>query len=272
VITLTIAIQKGGTGKTTTAVTLGAAFAALGRRVLLLDLDPQGHVAVYLQRPPGPQAAVLLLDHLDPPRNVVVDSGRPGLGIVPADHTLTTAANVLAGDLFGVFRVREALERFEQTDVCIIDTAPSNGILQQAAIMAADFVIAPCATQYAAVRGVLDLVGTLNALSRRGSRARLMFAVPTRYRPRLNEHRASIADLQREFAGHVTPAVAERTVVEKCGAAGVTVWELAREPVDELMQRARIAAHRRERTVPHGVLPSAWEYARVAALVQERIS
>jgi len=266
-VAFSMTIRKGGTGKTTSAVTIGHALAAMGKRTLIVDLDSQGHVGLFLHRGMAPDAADALTGQR-PVLRCITPSGRDNLFLIRADESLTEAAKQLNADAFGVFAVRELVAKLSLFDVIIFDTAPSDGILQQAALFGVDYVICPAATQFAAVAGVATLIEAMRNMAKRGANARLLYTVPTRYRPGLLEHKASLDDLQSAFTKHCTEPVHERTILEKCSAEGMTIWERTEANVSQLVNEADIALRRGRPNKPFSqVSLAAWEYARVVSRV-----
>jgi chromosome partitioning protein len=134
-VTIAIANQKGGTGKTTTAVTLGHRLAQDGHRVLLVDTDVQGHVAkaLGLEKAPG---IYQLVQHYQGVGQPLVVQARPNLDIIPSDKTTEPAKRMLVSMDFRERILADTLAAFEY-DVAIIDCAPSVDVLHVAALVAA---------------------------------------------------------------------------------------------------------------------------------------
>src|SRR5215813_3651519 len=169
---LVIANQKGGVGKTTTAVNLSAGLARRGKRVLLIDLDIQGNATATLHRPlrEGERSMAETLTSERPIDDIVVETSTPGLLLAPAGEGLA-AVDLHLASMLGRERVlARVLESaiLREVDQVIIDTAPYLGLLTMNALVAADHLLVPVSCEYLPILG-LKLFG--DALSR--LRARL---------------------------------------------------------------------------------------------------
>jgi chromosome partitioning protein len=161
---LVIANQKGGVGKTTTAINLGAALALMGRRVLLVDLDPQANLTSGLgrkgQAPRGATYEALMQP--DALRCPVLDTPVAGLHLVPADRELTGAELELVNADEREVRLRRLLDPLRDAfDIILVDTPPSLGLLTLNALVAADALLVPLNCEYFALEGLADLLATL---------------------------------------------------------------------------------------------------------------
>lgn len=173
---IALSSQKGGVGKTTTAVCLGAALARFhGKRTLVMDMDAQGHVERSLRThkvgSARPLSEVLLntgADVLD----AVVDTNLTNLHITGADPKLGEAEGLMATKIGKEFLLRDTL-RYARThyDFVIIDCPPNLGNLTLNALVASDFVLAPCDASALAIQGVRDLVGTMSTINERLNRS-----------------------------------------------------------------------------------------------------
>ena len=163
---IAIANQKGGVGKTTTAVNLAHGLVLAGKSVLLVDLDPQGQCAAILGLKQEPGVFNLLVAELLP-NQVVRSTDRPHLFIILGDKKTATAQTVLSVQRARIdytYQKLEPIARDDGYDYIVLDTSPSIGELQEQALWASDGVLIPCAADYLATDGVISIVATMKKL------------------------------------------------------------------------------------------------------------
>ena len=225
---VTIACQKGGVGKTTTAITLGHGLAIKGHRTLLIDLDPQGQCASAL----GRRQESCVFDWLvsgDSLSDVVRSTGRDRLYLIPGNKRTATAQIVLSSEGAILQAIKKRVPEVTKSGIeyVIVDTAPSVGGLQESALLAADLVIIPTAADYLASEGVVRTYATLKALrDDQGWRGKVLGILPTFYDETTKESKATLADLRKTFGDKMILSPIHRaTILRECASEGVTIWE-----------------------------------------------
>lgn len=222
--TLAIVNQKGGVGKTTTAVTLAHGLARRGRRVLLVDLDPQGNVADCLGMEKGSGVYDLLVGEGTGPvmrdrRLEVVNGGKP----------TAVARQILVGEMYREGALARALRGWcEAYDVCVLDSAPSLDLLQVCALVAADGFLIPVRLDPLAVGGAvetLESVGTLRQFE--ATYTRFLGILPTFWDRVTTESDHQLRWLVEQYGELVWPPVPLDTRVREAPAHGQTLWEYA---------------------------------------------
>ncbi|MFN2507219.1 MAG: ParA family protein [Chthoniobacterales bacterium] len=213
-----IANQKGGVGKTTTAVNLGCALAERGQRVLLIDLDPQGNAtsSFGLQELVGESLYDPLLGHAS-----IVDKVLPTsverLFIIPADLDLAGAEIEIArmeGHLQRLARTIEPLRADAAFDFVLLDCPPSLGILMTNALAAADELLTPIQCEFFALEGLVKIVRVVDQVRNCGANDKIELSgiVMTMFDSRTNLSAQVVAEVREHFPKQVYETVIPRTV------------------------------------------------------------
>jgi chromosome partitioning protein len=226
---LAIFNHKGGTGKTTTSVSIAAGFASRGYRVLLVDTDSQGNVGVSL----GVKAEktlyhVLVMGVRASDAAVKV---RPNLDLVVSNETLAAAELYLAGRQNRDRILRERLaSAFDDYDVVLLDCSPSLSLMNQNALVVADGIVVPVACDFLSLVGVRQVIKTVknvNALLHHP--VQIHGVLPTFYDARARICRDAVEALKEHFGDRVLPPIRQATRLKEAPAQGKTIFEYAPE-------------------------------------------
>ncbi len=237
--TFAVVNQKGGCGKTTTAINLAGVFAGRGYRTLLVDMDPQGHCAAGLAIPEG-RVDQHIGDAMLAPDDRPVDPQRllwrvsRNLDLAPATLKLAgleAARGELAARPDAESRLKTVLKRFDsQYDICLIDCSPAIGLLAFNALVAADEVIIPVETGFFSMQGATKQVNAIKAIGKRLGVAPPHRLLATMHDPGSVLSRDLLDELRRRFGTRVIPVVisADHSLRE-AASFGQPVIEYAKE-------------------------------------------
>ena len=217
-VVIALTNEKGGVGKTTTTINLGAALVETGRRVLLVDFDPQGSLSIGLGV--NPHTLERSVYDLLLPRggvsadDVIVPSGIDGLDILPANIDLSAAEVQLVSEVAREQTLTRVLEKVkDRYDIILIDCAPSLGLLTINALTAADYVLIPLECEFFALRGVALLTDTIAKVQERlNSNLKILGVVPTMFDHRTLHARQVLDRVLDAFGDTVFHTVIRRTI------------------------------------------------------------
>ncbi|MGO3375137.1 ParA family protein [Brochothrix thermosphacta] len=213
---LAIANQKGGVGKTTTAINLGASLAIIGHRVLLVDTDPQGNTSsgVGIKKAEVKQCIYDVLVGDVPLEDVIITSDVKNLDVVPATIQLAGAEIELVSTISRERRLENALETVsERYDFIIIDCPPSLGIITLNALTAANGLLIPVQCEFYALEGLTQLLNTVKLVQRHlNENLEIEGVLLTMYDARTNLGQQVIAEVKKHFGPQVYQTVIPRNV------------------------------------------------------------
>jgi len=202
-LTIAIANQKGGVGKTTTAINVATAMAATGWRTLLVDLDPQGNASTGMgidASDRGLSSYDLLVDDT-PLIDTIVETAIPGLDLVPATVDLSGAEIELVSAEERTARLRTALSNHGAHDICFIDCPPSLGLLTLNALCAADTLLVPLQCEFFALEGLSQLLQTVDLIQQRFNPSLDIIGVALTMYDRRNRLTEQVSDDVRDCLG-----------------------------------------------------------------------
>jgi len=226
---IAIGNQKGGVGKTTTAITLGHYFARQGRRVLIVDLDSQGHTAIGLGEKPGNGLLRLMVNQ--EPISQIVSSVRENLGIITNNHTAETVKSHALQASFREYMIGVALESADY-ELIFLDMPPSTNILHVSALVASDYLLVPAIMDFLALESVTKILGTAHALQNFPNviPPTILGVLPTMVERVTSETGTIISKLADTIgAQRILPPIPVDTKIRESSHRGLTIWEYAPE-------------------------------------------
>jgi chromosome partitioning protein len=221
---IAFANQKGGVGKTTTAVTLAHGLALQGYRTLLVDLDPQGHIAFSLGIEKS--SGFYRLICLEEPLNKVVVSARPNLDIIPGDKQTEKVKRYITLSDFRETVLSDLLHKSNYNFI-LIDMAPSLDVLHVNGLVACDWVVIPTRMDAMAVDGVKEVLLTMGEINQRGYPFEGYCILPTFFDRTTRETLTQLQEIVRTFGKRVWPPIPQDTHIRESAAYGKTLWEFA---------------------------------------------
>lgn len=215
---IAIANQKGGVGKTTTAMNLSAGLASKGVRVLLIDLDPQANATSGLGMTDAEGVSLYSsLVNGDDPRNAIIPTQLPGLSMIRSTQDLAGCEIELAQAGNHLVRLREVLQPLRDSgdfDYAILDCPPSLGVLMTSALSAADELLVPIQCEYFGLEGLSKIVHVVQQIRECGANPGLLLEgiVMTMYDSRANLAQQVVSDVRSYFAEIVYQTAIPRTI------------------------------------------------------------
>lgn len=213
---IAITNQKGGVGKSTTAVNVSAYLSSYGYKTLLIDLDPQSNSTSGLGLNPADvkESIYEILIHDRDPKGIILDTSYKNLRILPSSIQLAGAEVELVSSLKREFKLKEAIEKIEKDyDFILIDCPPALGLLTINALAAAKEVIIPIQCEYYALEGLGQLLSTIKLVKKNlNDKLKIKGAIMTMYDPRLKLAEQVIEEVKNYFSDKVYKTVIPRNV------------------------------------------------------------
>lgn len=214
---IAIANQKGGVGKTTTALNLAACLAEKGKKILLIDLDPQASAtsALGLQEQPNLSLYPVLLGEGDI-FSIIVPTAYAGLSLIPSEKDLAGIEIEMASLPNAMHRLRESLQPLRQTvefDFVLIDSPPSLGTLMTQALIAADSILIPLQCEYLSLEGLSKILSYLERIREKANPSlQIEGILMTMYDARTKLSQTVIEDVRNHLADKLYQTLIPRTI------------------------------------------------------------
>lgn len=220
---IAIANRKGGVGKTTTTINLGAGLAHLGYNVCIVDLDSQGNIAISFGVTPTISLYEVLVNNT--PASSCLYNVRPNLDILPATERLAEAKEILTARRRREEILTKALQDLKGYDFICLDCAPSLDLLNINALVAAPEVIIPISCDYLATEGARAHLNTIRDLGEEGYEVGILLIVPTFFDQRNRKSHEIVAMLKRHFGNLVADPIRTNVRLAEAPSFKQTIFE-----------------------------------------------
>jgi chromosome partitioning protein len=209
--------QKGGVGKTTTAINLSAALAFMGKNTLLVDTDPQAHSTISCVIDPSlyPKSLYdVMVRNETGIENIIVKSTIPGLDVAISKISMAKLEPALIGEIDGHYRLKDILEPVRKKyDFIVIDTPPTLGLITLNSLVAADKILIPIQASYLSLEGTDDLLETIDKVKRfTNSSLEVIGVVITLHDKRTNISKDAVNKIKKVFGKKVFKTIVSKSV------------------------------------------------------------
>lgn len=217
--------QKGGTGKTTTAINIAAGLARSGFKTLIIDADPQGNVSAWFGIRSEKTLYNLLLEEI-PYESCVVKNVRENLDVILSDNSLAAAEQILVAQPLREKALKRKLSALKGYDYVFIDCGPSLSIMNINSLTYADSIIIPISMEYLSLVGVKLILESISMVQNVLEHAvEIAFVVPTFFDARTNKSREVLQTLEKHFPGKVSNTVRTNVRLSECPSFHKTIYE-----------------------------------------------
>ena len=240
---IAITNQKGGVGKTTTSINISSALALMGKRVLLVDTDPQAHSTISVVNNPSRFEKSLydvLMNKTEKINTVIVESNVPGLDVAISKISMAKLEPSLLGDIEGHFRMKDVLEPIKNKyDFIFIDTPPTLGLITLNALVASTFILIPIQSSYLCLEGTDDLLETIDKVRRIANpRLKILGILITLFDKRTNLSKDVAERLKKVFGDKLLKTYISKSVkLEESPAYKESIFTYAPDSVGALQYR-----------------------------------
>lgn len=251
---IAITNQKGGVGKTTSAINLSAALAFMGKNTLLIDTDPQAHSSLSVVRDPHAQEISVydvLVDGDKKIEDVIMQSTIPGLKVIMSKIAMAKLESTLIGEIDGHYRLKDKLEAIKKKyDFIIIDTPPNLGLITLNSLVAADQIVIPIQSSFLCLEGTDDLLETIDKVRKVANpKLQVLGVMVTMHDKRTNISKDVEERIKRVFGKKVFKTVVSKSVkLEESPAYKESIFTFAPHSVgavqykkvaEEIIRRAK---------------------------------
>lgn len=222
---ISFANWKGGVGKTTSAVNIASVLGEMGKKVLIVDLDPQGNAGLHLGvRDDGRNFLRALEKTITLP---VVHTPARGVDLIPSGPALVEAGQRFCGTLAADLLGRCLMRTQGDWELVLIDCPPSQGVLTASALRVSQFLVIPIEANPLAVNGLNRMIETLDSVPGAGSCPGVLGIIACRANPRRRLHKEIMAGLEKMFPGRIGPSIRENVALAEAPACGQPITHYA---------------------------------------------